>query len=208
MHSEDYVLIDINYLTLSSLNIMEDHYKQQNDELSSSPEDWTITFCVIGKACLNTRLFSALDDRYAYECINNDEQVLQTLSETKQLLSKRQLRICVIELFDESLFYSLKEVENIYIISAELVLTCAEQKIDIPIPRRNRPLYSQHLSSAVICFVGGTRREIHTKFSDIVHYLDGSVRKDYGDQVTHAVSFTNLGGKYLTAFNMERCEIH
>ncbi len=32
---------------------------------------------------------------------------------------------------------------------------------DIPVPRRNRPLYSQHLSSAVICFVGGTRREIH-----------------------------------------------
>ena len=39
--SEDYVLIDINYLTLSSLNIMEDHHKQQNDELSSSPEDWS-----------------------------------------------------------------------------------------------------------------------------------------------------------------------
>jgi len=34
---------------------------------------------------------------------------------------------------------------------------------DIPVPRRNRPLYSQHLSSAVICFVGGTRREIHVK---------------------------------------------
>ncbi len=32
---------------------------------------------------------------------------------------------------------------------------------DIPVPRRNRPLYSQHLSSAIICFVGGTRREIH-----------------------------------------------
>ena len=78
---------------------------------------------------MNARLLSALDDRYVYECINNDEQVLQTLSETKQLLSKRQLRIYVIESFDESLFYNLKEDENIYIISAELVLTCAEQKI-------------------------------------------------------------------------------
>ncbi|CAF5085862.1 unnamed protein product, partial [Rotaria sp. Silwood1] len=36
-----------------------------------------------------------------------------------------------------------------------------------------------------------------TKFSDIVHYLGGSVRKDYGDQVTHVVSFANLGEKYL-----------
>jgi hypothetical protein len=88
-----------------------------------------ITFCVIGKACLNTRLISALEDRYAYECLNNEEQILRTLSETKQLLTKRQLRIYVIESFDESLFYNLKEDENIYIISAELVLTCAEKKI-------------------------------------------------------------------------------
>ncbi|CAF4118505.1 unnamed protein product [Rotaria sp. Silwood2] len=129
---------------------MEEVQKTQNDE--SSSEDWT---------CSNTRLLSALEDRYAYECINNEEQVLRTLSETKQLLTKRQLRIYVIESFDESLFHNLKEDENIYIISAELVLTCAEKKIDIPVPRRNRPLYSQHLSSAIICFVGGTRREIH-----------------------------------------------
>jgi hypothetical protein len=122
-----------------------------------------ITFCVIGQACSNTRLLSALDDRYAYECLNNEEQILRTLSETKQLLTKRQLRIYVMESFEENLFYNLKEDENIYIISAELVLTCAEKKIDIPVPRRNRPLYSQHLSSAVICFVGGTRREIHVK---------------------------------------------
>ncbi|CAF1595401.1 unnamed protein product [Adineta ricciae] len=184
---------------------MEDIHKTQNDE--SSSEDWTITFCVIGKACSNTRLLAALEDRYAYERFTDDEHVLRTLSETKQLLTKRQLRIYVVQSFDENLFYSLKEDENIYIISAELVLTCAEKKIDIPVPRRNRPLYSQHLASAVICFVGGTRREIHTKFSDIVHYLGGSVRKDYSDQVTHVVSFANLGEKYLTAFNMERSEI-
>ena len=88
-----------------------------------------ITFCVIGKACSNTRLLAALEDRYAYECLTDDEHVLRTLSETKQLLTKRQLRIYVVQSFDENLFYSLKEDENIYIISAELVLTCAEKKI-------------------------------------------------------------------------------
>ena len=88
-----------------------------------------ITFCVIGQACSNNRLLSALDDRYAYECINNDEEILRKLAETKQLLSKRQLRIYVIQSFDEHLFSSLKDDENIYIISAELVLTCAEKKI-------------------------------------------------------------------------------
>ena len=88
-----------------------------------------ITFCVIGQACSNNRLLAALDDRYAYECINNDDEILRKLAETKQLLSKRQLRIYVIQSFDEHLFTSLKDDENIYIISAELVLTCAEKKI-------------------------------------------------------------------------------
>ena len=123
---------------------MEDIQKHPNDE--SSSEDWSkstdpspsrssfssfvaITFCVIGQACSNHRLLSALDDRYAYECINNDEEILRKLAETKQLLSKRQLRIYVIQSFDEHLFTSLKDDENIYIISAELVLTCAEKKI-------------------------------------------------------------------------------
>lgn len=88
-----------------------------------------ITFCVVGKACSNARLLAALEDRYAYECMNHDEQVLRTLPETKQLLTKRQLRIYVMESFEENLFYSLKEDENIYVISAELVLACAEKKM-------------------------------------------------------------------------------
>jgi len=88
-----------------------------------------ITFCVIGTACLNNRLLTALDDRYVFECINNEREVLQTLSQTKHFLSKRQLKIYVVDSFDENTFYSLKENENIYIISSELVLTCAEKKI-------------------------------------------------------------------------------
>ena len=50
-------------------------------------------------------------------------------------------------------------------------------------------------------------RFFQTKFSDIVHYLGGSVRKDYGDQVTHVVSFANLGEKYLVSVR-EECIRH
>lgn len=39
------------------------------------------------------------------------------------------MRIYVVQSFDEPLFNTLKEDENSYIISAELVLTCAEKKI-------------------------------------------------------------------------------
>ncbi|UJR09565.1 hypothetical protein I4U23_013800 [Adineta vaga] len=177
------------------------------DTQQNSTDDWSITFCVLGTACSNSRLLTALDDRYVFECINNENEVNKILAETKDCLSKRQLKIYIVDSFDEETFHNLRDNDNIYTISSELVLICAEKKIDIPVPRKNRPLYSQQLESAVICFVGSARREIHAKFSDIVHYLGGSVRKDYSEQVTHVISFANLGEKYLTAFNMERSEI-
>lgn len=119
-----------------------------------------ITFCVIGKACSNTRLLAALDDRYAYECLHDEEQIHRTLSECKQLLSKRQLRIYVMESFEENLFYHLKEDENTYIISAELVLTCAEKKMVtiIFIDKKTKTKFDEYLGytcstkkSSIIC---------------------------------------------------------
>lgn len=95
----------------------------------SSADDWTISFCVVGPACSNQRLLAALDDRYAYECLNIDDDIRRTLLDNKQLLSKRQLKIYVLESFDDELFNRLKDEENVYIISSELVLNCAEKKI-------------------------------------------------------------------------------
>ncbi|CAF2063744.1 unnamed protein product [Rotaria magnacalcarata] len=180
--------------------------KNSENTSPANPSEWTIKFCIIGAACSNKQLLSSLEDRYVYECIDDEKETIRTLTETKNLLSQRQLRIYVVDSFDDCIFHYLKDNEDIYTISSELVLSCAEKEIDIPVPRRNRPLYCQHLSSAVICFVG-IRKDTHTEFSDFVHYLGGSVRKDYSDQVTHVISHANIGEKYLTAFNMERSEI-
>ena len=106
-----------------------------------------------------------MNDRYVYECLDDEREAIRSLIETKYLLTKRQLRIYILDSFDECLFQTLKENEDIYTISSELVLSCAEKEIDIPVPRRNRPLYCQHLSSAVICFVG-IRKEIHVSSFD------------------------------------------
>ncbi|CAF0903498.1 unnamed protein product [Adineta steineri] len=194
-------------LSTSKLHQRRNKLKKNSDNISpTNSNDWTITFCIVGSACSNQRLLSSLEHRYVYECINDERHAIRTLTETKTLLSQRQLRIYVVDSFDDCIFQYIKENEDIYTISSELVLSCAEKEIDIPVPRRNRPLYCQHLSSAVICFVG-IRKDTHTEFSDFVHYLGGSVRKDYSDQVTHVISHANIGEKYLTAFNMERSEI-
>ncbi|CAF3584387.1 unnamed protein product [Rotaria sordida] len=102
-----------------------------------------ITLCIIGSACSNKRILSSVEDRYVYEYINDERQVICTLVETKILLSQRQLRIYIVDSFDV---------------------------ID---------------------------------FSDFIHYLGESVRKDYSDQVTYVISHANIGEKYLTAFKIE-----
>ena len=83
----------------------------------------------MGSACTNSRLLTVLDDRYTYECMENENEILDTLSKTKDLLLKRQLRIYVVDSFDENIFNNLKENDNIYIISSELVLHCTEKDI-------------------------------------------------------------------------------
>lgn len=159
--------------------------------LAASPRGLSgISFCIVGSACSNQRLLSALEDRYVYECIDDERQAIRTLAETKALLAQRQLRIYVIDSFDDCIFQCIKENEDVYAISSELVLSCAEKEIvrrsrtplsnmhdcslfqDIPVPRKNRPLYCQHLSAAVICFVG-IRRDTHVGGSTTGHFSDG-----------------------------------
>ncbi len=88
-----------------------------------------ITFCLVGSAGSNQRLLSSLEDRYVYECINDERQAVRSLIETKTLLSQRQLRIYVVDSFDDCIFQYIKENEDIYTISSELVLSCAEKEI-------------------------------------------------------------------------------
>ncbi|CAF2911603.1 unnamed protein product [Rotaria sp. Silwood2] len=128
----------------------------------ANTNDWTITLCIFGSAGSNKRILSSLEDRYVYEYINDERQVIRTLIETKTLLSQRQL-----------------QNEDIYTITSEIVLSCAEKEIDISVPREIdhyiANIYLQ-LSYALLEF-----DEVHIDFG---HYLGESVRKDYSDQIT------------------------
>lgn len=95
----------------------------------SSSLSLDITFCIVGSACSNTQLLCSLDDRYVYECIADERQAVRSFAETKQLLAQRQLRIYVVDSFDDCVFQYLKDNEDIYTISSELVLSCAEKGI-------------------------------------------------------------------------------
>ncbi|CAF1124836.1 unnamed protein product [Didymodactylos carnosus] len=182
--------------------------------------DWFISFYVTGNACRNTDLIDALDHMYPdrYKCITDRNELMDKIEDSKQMinnsLNQRQMYIFIVDSFDNDDDYLLKRDQDLYIISSELVSICVEKKKvrknaikDVPVPKLNRPLYCEHLSSTVICFVAFRDQDKLQRLCDYVHYLGGSVRKDYSDQITHVVAHANLGEKYLTAFNMERSEI-
>jgi hypothetical protein len=102
-----------------------------SDSICLSTFFLVITFCIVGSACLNSRLLSSLNDRYVYECINDERLFIQNLNETKHLLAQRQLRIFILDSFDDYLFQYVKSNEDSYTISSELVLSCTEKEIVI-----------------------------------------------------------------------------
>src|SRR5690349_2429052 len=107
-----------NISPISSSNSKSHHrrnkLKKSNENISpTNANDWSkdflfliknfyfflflaITFCIVGTACTNQRLLSSLEDRYVYECIDDERQVIRSLIETKTLLSQRQLRIYIV----------------------------------------------------------------------------------------------------------------
>lgn len=62
-------------------------------------------------------------------------------------------------------------------------------------PRR-RPLYNHALKDQVICFTGFTDRSQVSQLAALVHYMDGTIRKEYNTNVTHVVANHCKGEKY------------
>ncbi|CAF2754882.1 unnamed protein product [Rotaria sp. Silwood2] len=120
----------------------------------ANTNDWTITLCIFGSAGSNKRILSSLEDRYVYEYINDERQVIRTLIETKTLLSQRQLRIYIVDSFDVKLIFLYQGRSTI--ILPTFIFSC-------------------HM----LCW-NSTRYTCN----DFGHYLGESVRKDYSDQIT------------------------
>lgn len=72
-----------------------------------------------------------------------------------------------------------------------------------------RPLYCKMMSGCFVCFTGFRKENKHTVAYCIklVHYMGGSVRKEYNKKITHLIVKSTLSTKYKTAYNIGRCHL-
>jgi hypothetical protein len=72
-----------------------------------------------------------------------------------------------------------------------------------------RPLYSKIMSGCFVCFTGFKKENKNTVAHCIklVHYMGGSVRKEYNKKITHLIVKSTLSTKYKTAYNIGRCHL-
>lgn len=65
------------------------------------------------------------------------------------------------------------------------------------IPETSRPLYNGSMFGVAVCFTGfATKRNAVSELADLVHFMGGSVRKDFSGKISHIVANIAQGQKY------------
>ncbi|KAF6040637.1 ECT2 [Bugula neritina] len=92
-------------------------------------------------------------------------------------IDEGQYVIFVYDDFTDDVFERLSSKQGC-IISPQIVHSATEMTPPILVPRR-RPLYNHALKDQVICFTGFTDRSQVSQLAALVHYMDGTIRKEY-----------------------------
>lgn len=73
----------------------------------------------------------------------------------------------------------------------------------------DRPLYCKLLSGCFVCFTGFKKENKNTVAHCIklVHYMGGSVRKEYNKKITHLIVKSTLSTKYKVSDAMRLFEL-
>jgi hypothetical protein len=63
------------------------------------------------------------------------------------------------------------------------------------------------MQNAIVCFTGYRRenKNVVANCIKLVHYMGGSVRKEYNKRITHLIVKSTMSAKYKTAYNIGRC---
>ncbi|KHJ39950.1 BRCA1 protein [Trichuris suis] len=77
-----------------------------------------------------------------------------------------------------------------------------------PLPLKSRPLYCNAMKDVTICFAGFSDKKTLVRYVDLVHYMGGSVRRNFTLSVTHIVANTTQSSKYRLAVGMGKRAMH
>lgn len=74
------------------------------------------------------------------------------------------------------------------------------------LPETSRPLFNGSMFGVAVCFTGfASRGNIVNQLADLVHFMGGSVRRDFSGKITHLVANLAQGQKYKVCFTILFC---
>ncbi|XP_046854371.1 protein ECT2-like [Xenia sp. Carnegie-2017] len=166
-------------------------------ELNASAPSVLMKACVVGSQNKdNTELNNALkmlDVEVIYSDDGRDIADASTMSDAVEI-------VFICEPFEGKHFdYLWKEDHRI--VGPSVIYNCAKE--NLPLPWSSRPLYCTSMSNIVVCFTGFKEKSKLSNLCALVHYMGGSVRKDFnGRRVTHLVANSASGEKYRAAVGL------
>ena len=142
-------------------------------------------------------------------------------SAKKQQQAKSGYLCFLVHDFDQSdtaLFIRLEEMHSKRVATSRKFMVygwpildyCVSQRVPLgSVVEVERPLYCKLMSGCFVCFTGFRKENKSTVAHCIklVHYMGGSVRKDYNKRITHLIVKSTLSTKYKTAYNIGRCHL-
>uniref|UniRef100_A0A914WN09 Protein ECT2 n=1 Tax=Plectus sambesii TaxID=2011161 RepID=A0A914WN09_9BILA len=93
------------------------------------------------------------------------------------------------------------------ILGPTVVFECASACKELPLPRKNRPLYCWSMKGVTVWNTGLTKNETKHILA-LVHFMGGSVRKDITEFATHMIARTVKGEKYRCAVSAGKQVMH
>ncbi|XP_069474833.1 protein ECT2 isoform X6 [Ambystoma mexicanum] len=107
--------------------------------------------------------------------------------------------VFVLSDFKNPVFHHLYKAEC-RILGPPIVMYCSQK--GEPLPFTSRPLYSPSMLNLVLCFTGFRRKEELVKLVNLVHYMGGTIKRDFSSKVTHLVASSTHGDKFRVAVSL------
>ncbi|XP_066924148.1 protein ECT2-like [Clytia hemisphaerica] len=152
-------------------------------------------FCLTNKSLMqNKDLMAAIQYfKPEYTLVDTDEN-LEVMS------NERRKYFFVCQNFDDERFKTLRR-KKCRICGPPLLVYLHSRKRALP--DTSRPLFNGSMFGVAVCFTGfASKGNMVNQLADLVHFMGGSVRRDFSGKITHLVANLAQGQKYKNAVNL------
>ncbi|XP_069474829.1 protein ECT2 isoform X2 [Ambystoma mexicanum] len=173
----------------------------QNEELLNALE--TIKIMEVPVVKLKEHCPGKQSEKFIKSIVNMEIKVPYIKTETVEEFGDADCpefeTVFVLSDFKNPVFHHLYKAEC-RILGPPIVMYCSQK--GEPLPFTSRPLYSPSMLNLVLCFTGFRRKEELVKLVNLVHYMGGTIKRDFSSKVTHLVASSTHGDKFRVAVSL------